>query len=109
MKLLARMLICSAFCLVLRAQTPEWIWHDNKGKAPADDEVTYFRKTFSIQGKVQRADVAAAGDDQARVYINGKQVLQSPSWNKATRANVAKNLQEGENLLAAMGKNDSGD
>jgi putative heme-binding domain-containing protein len=108
-KLLFRFFICCVLSFVLRAQTPEWVWHDNKGKAPADNEVTYFRKTFSVHGKVQRADLAAAGDDQATVYVNGKQVLKSPSWNKASRANVARNLREGDNLIAAMGKNTTSD
>ena len=52
----------------LRAQTPEWIWHDNKGAAPADGEVRYFRKTFAIDGPVAKAVLSAAGfpDPNAR-------------------------------------------
>ena len=40
---------------LLRAQTPEWIWHDNKGQTPADNEVRFFRKGFKVDGKIGRA------------------------------------------------------
>src|SRR6185436_18733583 len=69
------------------AQMPEWIWHDNKGVAPADREVRFFRKTFSAEPGVRRAVLMAAGDDQATVFLNGKQVLVSRSWNKAVTGN----------------------
>jgi putative heme-binding domain-containing protein len=109
MKLVARIPLLALFLCTLSAQTPEWIWHDNKGKAPADNEVTYFRKAFTLKAAPQKATLIAAGDDQAIVYLNGKQVLKNPAWNQATRANVRRDLKEGENILAAWGKNNSGD
>ena len=96
--------VCASF-----AQTPEWIWHDNKGKEPVDNEVTYFRKSFTLKSAPQKATLIAACDNQAIVYLNGKQVLRNPEWNHATRANVRRDLTEGENILAALGKNESGD
>src|SRR5689334_19569785 len=110
MKLLSRIALVACFVATgFCAQTPEWIWHDNHGRGPADNEVTYFRKIFTVKGKVQRADLAAAGDDKATVYVNGKEVVKSPLWNKASHANVTRSLKEGENVIAAMGKNTSGD
>src|SRR6266566_2012779 len=43
------------FPVPLCAQTPEWIWHDNKGAAPADGEVRFFRKTFTVEGPASKA------------------------------------------------------
>ena len=60
--------------LALQAQTPEWIWHDNKGSAPADNEIRFFRKTFTVDAPVTKAVLTIASDDQAIVYLNGKQV-----------------------------------
>ncbi|MGV3772226.1 MAG: c-type cytochrome [Verrucomicrobiales bacterium] len=91
------------------AEKPEWIWHDNKGKTPADGEVSYFRKSFKIDGKVSKAELSAACDDQATLYLNGKEVLKSPNWNKAVRANVTRELKSGDNVLAVMAKNNAGD
>jgi putative heme-binding domain-containing protein len=92
----------------LRAETPDWIWHDNHGAQPADGEVRYFRKTFTVEGQPKKAILAVASDDEARVYVNGQRVLESKSWQKATRDDVAKRLHPGENLIAVRGKNNQG-
>ncbi|MHB8519886.1 MAG: c-type cytochrome [Limisphaerales bacterium] len=94
---------------VLNAQTPEWIWHDNHGVPPADNEVRFFRKTFTVDGPVRKAVLALASDDQAFAFLNGKRAATSRSWEHATRADVTKALQPGENLIAIRGKNNSGD
>jgi putative heme-binding domain-containing protein len=91
------------------AEKPQWIWQDTKGKTPADGEVAYFRKTFTLTGKAKKAEISAACDDEAKVYLNGKQVLKSPNWQKAVRANVTKSLKEGENVIAVVGKNNGGE
>jgi len=111
--MITRFFLANAVALFLvssaSAQTPEWIWHDNKGVAPAAREVRFFRKTFSAEPGVRRAVLMAAGDDQAAVFLNGKQVLVSRSWNKAVTGNVLSDLREGENVLAVRGQNGSGD
>ncbi|PYL00050.1 MAG: heme-binding protein, partial [Verrucomicrobia bacterium] len=94
---------------LLRAQTPEWIWHDNKGQAPADNEVRFFRKGFKVDGHVTKAILTVAGDDRATAFLNGKQVAVNRGWNLAVTATVTKELKSGENLLAIRGQNNSGD
>ena len=71
------------FLPLVRAQTPEWIWHDNKGHAPADNEVRFFRKTFLVDGALAKAVLTAAGDDHVRIFLNGKAVLENDNWQKA--------------------------
>ncbi len=44
--------VCLPLCALLltnslRADMPEWIWHDNHGAKPADNEVRYFRRASS--------------------------------------------------------------
>ncbi|MBI4324926.1 MAG: c-type cytochrome [Chloroflexi bacterium] len=91
----------------LCAQTPEWIWHDNKGIAPQDNEVRCFRKSFQVDGPVAKALLMAAGDNAATVYLNGKQVAANRDWNKPARVDVTKQIRAGENLLAIRGRNES--
>src|SRR6266404_8384712 len=57
-------------CRPLLAQTPEWIWLDNQGAAPADNEVRFFRKTFAVEGPVSKAVISVAADNEAVVFIN---------------------------------------
>lgn len=92
-----------------QAQTPEWIWHDNKGASPADNEAVYYRKTFTVDGPVASAEVVTAGDNQSIVYINGKQVLHNTSWDRPSRGRVGREIKQGENLIAALGKNEGGE
>ncbi|MBM3832838.1 MAG: c-type cytochrome [Verrucomicrobia bacterium] len=89
------------------AQTPEWIWHDNKGAAPKDDEVRLFRKSFQVDNPVTKAVLTAAGDDQATVFINGRQVIANRGWERPATANVAREIKAGENLIAVRGRNTS--
>src|SRR5262245_47550158 len=104
-------LVASVIALVNNAlaQTPEWIWHDNKGQAPADNEVRFFRKTFTLEGEVSRALLTFAGDDRAVAFLNGKQVAANRGWNQATTVAVTTEIKPGENLLAIRGQNTSSD
>src|SRR5258708_1990631 len=89
------------FPVPLHAQTPEWIWHDNKGAGHADGEVRYFRKTFTIDGPASKAVLSAAGDDHVILYLNGKEVLRNDTWQQADVADVTQAVNHGENLIAA--------
>jgi hypothetical protein len=81
--------LCLAALLIasnsLRAQTPEWIWHDNKGKAPDEDEVRFFRKSFTLDGTVTKAVLSVAADNEAIVYVNGRRAAQNKNWRPTLR------------------------
>ena len=55
LKLLRSSLIVSLFFLAasLRAELPEWIWHDNHGAKPTNGEIRYFRKVIEHIRKKQ--------------------------------------------------------
>ncbi|MDB6026922.1 MAG: heme-binding protein [Verrucomicrobiales bacterium] len=97
--------------LFLHAQVPEWIWHKNDGKAAAENEVRYFRKTFVIQGKGKVAPtvLAVACDDEAEVWVNGKREMTVNGWLTATYADITKKIKSGENVIAVRTKNIKGD
>ena len=90
------------------APVPEWIWHDNEGRAPAEHEIRFFRKTFTVEGDVSKAVLCVAVDHGVVVFINGKQVLRDATHEKAEVVEVAKEIRWGENLIAARAQNDTG-
>ncbi len=90
------------------APVPEWIWPANEGRAPADNEVRFFRKTFTLQGDVSKAVLCVAADNHAVVFVNGKEVLRNDEWEKPDVVEVTKEIRAGENVIAARAKNDSG-
>ena len=97
------------FATALNAQIPEWIWHDNKGVAPTDNEIRFFRKSFAVESPVTKAILTAAGDDEATVFFNGRQVAVNRGWNRAVTVNLTTEIKTAENLIAVRGRNAMGD
>lgn len=92
-----------------RAENPHWIWHDNHGAKIQDNEVRFFRKTFDYNGRLTRATLTIAADDEATVYINGKEVLQPKGWEKPTYKDVTDDVKRGRNVIAIRGRNATSD
>ncbi|MEW6306305.1 MAG: c-type cytochrome [Verrucomicrobiota bacterium] len=90
------------------AQVPEWIWHDHKGDQPTDNEIVYFRTTFTLETKAIAADLVASCDNRMEVFVNGKSVARSDAWEKPAKRDVASFLKNGENVLAVRGQNSGG-
>ena len=93
---------------LLSAQVPEWIWHNNNGKSPADNEVRFFRKTFEVSGRARKAVLTISADNAATVYLNGRKVASSTDWHRPVTVDVTRLLRNGSNSLAARGQNESG-
>src|SRR4051794_37940094 len=102
--------VCWIACLLLgpmiaKAETPHWIWHDNKGVAIQPNETRFFRKTFSVSGKPTKAILKAAADDDAVIYINGKRVAHPKDYAKPAYEDITSQIRKGENIIAVQGKN----
>ncbi len=99
---------CAALTAVTSpAQTPEWIWQSSQGQSPTNNETCSLRKTFTIEGKVNRAVLSVAADDRAGVSVNGSPTLAVNGYERATRRDVTEFLRPGENQLTIQATNDS--
>ena len=56
---------------------PQWIWHKDKA---APNQTVYFRKDITLKHRIKGAKLYATCDNQMTIYINGKEVLSSDSW-----------------------------
>ena len=90
------------------AQTPEWIWHANGGKAPGNNERRFFRKTFTLDAKPTKATLAASVDNEGTAFVNAKSVATIVSWEQPIAVDVTADLKAGENILALRGINHGG-
>ncbi|MEO6183873.1 MAG: c-type cytochrome [Verrucomicrobiota bacterium] len=97
------------FSIAVQAQVPEWIWHPNNGAKPGDNEVRFFRKTFTLETMPKKAVLMAAGDDEMEIWINDEKVFSVKGWNEAKYSDVTKKLMAGENMIAIRGRSESGD
>src|SRR5690554_1854755 len=89
-----------------RTVSPEWIWVGNQA---AEGQTAYFRKEFTVRGRVWSARLIATGDDAVTVYLDGKQVLDHQGWNTTVFKDVTTLFGEGKgngrHVLAVQGKN----
>ena len=84
------------------AAEPEWIWSSGQ---PVENEVVHFRKTFTLNGEVKSALIAAACDDELVLFINDQQVARNNEWRQPAFAGVSERLKKGNNVIAVRGKN----
>src|SRR5215471_2669215 len=103
---LAGLLFCA---FTATAETPKWIWHDNKGASIQTNEVRFFRKVFQVEGKPTKATLSVAADDEAVVYLNGKEIARPKDYTKPAREDVTDQIKKGQNVLAIRGQNDAAD
>ncbi len=101
--------VCLIFSSTAHAELPEWIWHDQRGVTIKSNDVRYFRKTFSVGAKPAKALLSVAADDEAIVYLNGKEVTRSTGYDKPAYVDVKSSLRDGENIIAIRGKNVAAD
>jgi putative heme-binding domain-containing protein len=92
-----------------RAENPQWIWHDNHGAAIQTNEVRWFRKTFEAKGRFTKVELSAAADDEATIYINGKEVAHPKDFDKPTYQDVTTQVKPGRNVIAVRAINTHGD
>ncbi len=89
------------------SQAPEWIWHPDGGMTATNGETRFFRKTFTVEGKVAKARLAVAADDHAEIQVNAGKAIPVQGFQRATRADVTTDLKPGENLITISGRNNA--
>ncbi len=105
--LLLTSLTLRTFATAAEPAKPQWIWHPNDGAAATNGEVRFFRKTFTVEGKVQKAVLAVAAANTADVFLNEKLAVNARSYDRAAYTDVTSQIRSGENLLAIRGENDT--
>jgi putative heme-binding domain-containing protein len=101
--------VCLTFQLVAAAENPHWIWDNHHGAAIKPDETRYFRKTFQLSAIPTKALLSVAADDEAQVFINGKQVAEAKGYDHPERDDITRQFQKGTNVIAIRGRNVAGD
>jgi hypothetical protein len=82
----------------------KWIW-SNAGAASPPGEKLSFRITFDLPAAPVHAAAVVTADNQATLFVNGKQVAASPEWTEPAAAVVTGNLRPGSNELVVVAAN----
>ena len=86
--------------LLQKGPTVNWIW---VGKGANNDEY-YFKRKFS--GRAKAASLLATCDNGMTVYLNGKEIASSNSWESAVRIDGLEKKLLDENELLIRGTNE---
>jgi len=81
---------------------PEWNEKDN-----AHTKLVYFRKSFEVKSKADKAIIKVSADSRYRLYVNGVSVSFGPCKGDGyvwyyDEIDIATYIKEGENVLAAV-------
>jgi len=97
-------LAASAGALLAEEPVPHWIWSDNP-----EQKTVQFRKEIEVPKDLETAIMAASGDDQHSVWINGTRVGRGTNWAQITLELVTDQLNPGEvNVISVRGDNKDG-
>lgn len=86
--------------LLAKGPAPTWIWGADANKP--------YRLTKTFGTRAKGAWLKAACDNQMTIFINGKRVVASGSWEQPVEVDVLKYLKRGKNQLVAEVKNAGG-
>ena len=98
------------------AQPPAWTarWIDVPGASGQDYGVYHFRRAFDLAAKPANFPIHVSGDNRYELFVNGVRVSWGPArgdlqhWRYET-VDIAPQLHEGKNVLAAVVWNDGRD
>jgi alpha-L-rhamnosidase len=86
----------------------DWIWFsEGEPEKSAPPGERYFRRTFALpeDRQVQRARVLFTGDNECRVFINGRQVGSQKDYRSSRLTDVTSQLRPGKNVIGLLGVN----
>jgi putative heme-binding domain-containing protein len=82
---------------------PRWIWARGD---PQEGERAWFFRELELESAPSSATLSGSCDNGMTVLLNGQAVLYGDDWSQPVRADVAKHLGPGRNLLAVAARND---
>jgi alpha-L-rhamnosidase len=82
----------------------KWIWHSgDASEKPVGKR--YFRKPFSLPGKIKSAVIALSADDRFTLVLNGKPLKEGAEWKKPVTVDLTKAVKAGSNIIEVQADN----
>ncbi len=81
-----------------------WIW----ASQTHDNQDVWLQKSFDLPLKPARGSLFVAVDNEARLFLNGRDLGKMAGWNNTRPLDVAPLLRAGENVLSVLAHNSDG-
>ncbi|WP_018970444.1 family 16 glycoside hydrolase [Rubritalea marina] len=89
----------------INGKKAQWVWKDN----PHDNKPIYLTKSFDLPEQTTMAAIMASCDNGFTLWINGKEIAKSDSWNNPfISKSILKQLKPGKNFVAIEATNAGG-
>ena len=82
-----------------------WIWDRADAISSDPGGTVYFRKHLDVHEGAMRAAISVTCDNGFILYINGKKIIESDSWNAPIGLDISAHLIPGDNIIAIHGYN----
>jgi len=91
--------------VIIDARAVRWIWSSSKASTAAAGETAYFRKTFTLADPSKITHLVATADNELEIFIDGKQVATSETWESPVKRSLEGPLSAGPHTIAARARN----
>jgi hypothetical protein len=81
-----------------------WIWSNDLAASPPGEKLA-FRTSFDLPSVPVHAVVVIAADNEATLFLNGREITSSPEWTEPRMALVANDLRQGANRILVVAAN----
>jgi len=81
-----------------------WIWSNDLAQSPPGERLT-FRTSFTLASPAVHAQLVVAADNEAQVFLNGKEVTTCKDWMQPVSQAVASQLKPGGNSILVSAAN----
>ncbi|MGB4175699.1 MAG: alpha-L-rhamnosidase N-terminal domain-containing protein, partial [Bacillota bacterium] len=84
----------------IRLEETNWIWTPRAKESFS--LLMRFRKSFTVDGELSRAQLVVTGDRTVTAYVNGERIGSSAEWSVLQVYDITEYLTEGENVVSAV-------
>ena len=82
----------------------QWIW-SNDLAAAAPGETLTFRRRFTLPSDARHAVAVVAADNEATMFVNGKEAVRCAAWTQPVRTLLTADLRKGRNDVMVTAAN----
>jgi len=90
-----------------RQARPQWIWFP-ESVTEAQNQRRYFRRSWSLPWRSEKAVLQITVDDEFELRINGRKVATGTTWRDYKTCDVTRHLRKGPNSLRIQARNHGG-
>ena len=83
----------------------KWLWSSAEARQSAPPQTIYLRRTWPLDERPARVVATFTADNSFELFINGREVARSSTWNAPVQEEPTKSLVAGNNIVALKAAN----